>query len=619
MSLAGTSSPQATAPAASGEQAWSEAAWAAALLAVDPAGLGGVWVRAAAGPVRERWTAQLQQLLAPGAPVRRLPVHIADERLLGGLDLAATLQAGRPVAQRGLLAEADGGLVLVPMAERLAAGTAARLATALDTHVVGFERDGLGGRWPCRLAVVALDEGQGDDPAPAATLTERLALRVDLGALSLREAGEPAATPAQVQQARARLAQVEVPELMVRALCAAALQLGVDSLRASVAAVRAARAAAALAGRLQAGQDDARLAVALVLGPRATRLPAPAEEPQDAAPPPPPPAPPPADASAQPPCESDPPDGGALEELLVAAAQAVVSERWLAALRARERAHAGGRVGELSATPRGGRPMGARAGVPRDGARLNLMDTLRAAAPWQPLRRREAAQAACTPEEAAVPARALGARPAGARLRVRASDLRVSRLQQRAATATVFILDASGSSALHRLAEAKGAINLLLADCYVRRDQVGVIAFRGARAEVLLEPTRSLVRARRSLAALPGGGGTPLASALEAALRMAGQVRRAGTAPVLVLLTDGRANIARNGEPGRAAAEADALAAARLLRAQALTSLLVDTSPQPAPAARRLAIEMGATYRALPHAGAAELSAAVKALPRPSP
>jgi magnesium chelatase subunit D len=98
---------------------------------------------------------------------------------------------------------------------------------------------------------------------------------------------------------------------------------------------------------------------------------------------------------------------------------------------------------------------------------------------------------------------------------------------------------------------------------------------------------------------------------------MAGQVRRSGCAPVLVLLTDGRANIARNGEPGRAAAESDALAAARLLRAQALTSLLVDTSPQPAPAARRLAVEMGAAYRALPHAGAAELSAAVKALPRP--
>ncbi len=606
MNTAGASSPEAPPSAAQAEEdlAWADAAWAAALLAVDPSGLAGVWVRAGAGPVRERWTAQLLHLMPADAPTRRLPSHIADDRLLGGLDLPATLHAGRPVAQRGLLAEADGGLVLVPMAERMAAGTAARLAAVLDERAVGFERDGVSRRWPSRLAVVALDEGQGDDPPPPACLVDRLALRVDLSALALRHTGGPATSREAVAQARARLAQVEVPEPMVRALCAAALQLGVDSLRASVATVRATRAAAALEGRTQAGEDDARLAVRLVLGPRATRIPAeeagPQEEQEENAPPPPPPDPEPQTAQADRPPEDEQPEAAELEELLVAAAQAVVSERWLAALRTRERAQSAGRIGELSSTPRGGRPVGSRAGMPRGGVRLSLMDTLRAAAPWQPLRRRD--------QEARTPA---------PRLRVHASDLRVNRLQQRAATATVFVIDASGSSALHRLAEAKGAINLLLADCYVRRDQVGVIAFRGARAEVLLEPTRSLVRARRSLAALPGGGGTPLASALEAALRMAAQVRRSGCAPVLVLLTDGRANIARNGEPGRAAAEADALAAARLLRAQALTSLLVDTSPQPAQAARRLASEMGAVYRALPHAGAAELSAAVQALPRP--
>ena len=598
------------------DEAWSDAGWAAALLAVDPCGLGGVWVRAGAGPVRERWTAQLLHLLPPDAPVRRLPTHIADDRLLGGLDLAATLHTGRAVAQRGLLAEADGGVVLVPMAERMVAGTAARLAAVLDERAVGFERDGVSRRWPSRVAVVALDEGQGDDPAPPASLTDRLALRADLGALALRQTGDPVTTPGAVVQARERLPRVEVPEPVMRALCAAALQLGVDSLRASVAAVRAARAAAALAGRLEAAEEDARLAVRLVLGPRATRLPAEAvQEPPDAPPEPPETAePPPPSEQAEPPSDDDPLEPAELEELLVAAAQAAISERWLAALRARERAHAAGRVGELSASPRSGRPVGSRAGLPRGGARLSLMDTLRAAAPWQPLRRRpppgKDGATAHTSRASASPSR----QPT---LRVHASDLRVSRLQQRAATATVFVIDASGSSALHRLAEAKGAINLLLADCYVRRDQVGVIAFRGTRAEVLLEPTRSLVRARRSLAALPGGGGTPLASALEAALRMAAQVRRSGSAPVLVVLTDGRANIARNGQPGRAAAEADALAAARLLRAQSLTSLLVDTSPQPAQAARRLAAEMGAVYRALPYAGATELSAAVKALPRP--
>jgi magnesium chelatase subunit D len=123
------------------------------------------------------------------------------------------------------------------------------------------------------------------------------------------------------------------------------------------------------------------------------------------------------------------------------------------------------------------------------------------------------------------------------------------------------------------------------------------------------------VRAKRSLAGLPGGGGTPLAAGLEAALRLSMQVRRAGATPIVVLLTDGRGNIARDGTPGRAKAEVDALAMARQLRAARLTTLLVDTSPQPAPAAQRLALELAAHYRALPYAGAAALSAAVKTLP----
>lgn len=93
-------------------------------------------------------------------------------------------------------------------------------------------------------------------------------------------------------------------------------------------------------------------------------------------------------------------------------------------------------------------------------------------------------------------------------------------------------------------------------------------------------------------------------------------MRRSGATPIVVLLTDGRANITRAGEPGRAQAEADAIAMARQLRAARLTALVVDTSPQSAIAAQRLAAEMAAQYRALPYAGAQALTAAVQALPR---
>jgi magnesium chelatase subunit D len=165
---------------------------------------------------------------------------------------------------------------------------------------------------------------------------------------------------------------------------------------------------------------------------------------------------------------------------------------------------------------------------------------------------------------------------------------------------------------MHRLAEAKGAVELLLADCYVRRDQVALIAFRGDGATLLLPPTGSLLRAKRSLAGLPGGGPTPLAAGIEAAHGLAGSIRRAGRTPVITLLTDARANIARDGTGGRPRAEAEALETGRSLRATKVATLLVDTSPRPNPFARRLAEEMGARYVPLPYADAPMLSRAVR-------
>ena len=232
-----------------------------------------------------------------------------------------------------------------------------------------------------------------------------------------------------------------------------------------------------------------------------------------------------------------------------------------------------------------------------------MIETLRAAAPWQKLRQREAAMRALQPQPAGP-----GKAQASQRVYVRREDFHITRFKQLGQTTTLFVVDASGSSALNRLAEAKGAVELLLADCYVRRDRVSVLGFRGKTAELLLPPTRSLARAKRSLAGLPGGGGTPLATAIDAARELADLISRRGETPIIVLLTDGRGNIARDGSPGRARASEDALAAARQLRIAGLTCLLMDTSPQPQPMAQQLAREMGAAYVPLPYAGAHMLS-----------
>ncbi len=576
---------------------WADAVTAAGLFAVDPLGTAGIVLRAMAGPVRARWLEGLYRLLPPAMPVRRLPLHVADGRLLGGLDLAATLQSGRPVAERGLLAEADGGVVLAAMAERIGSSAAARLTAALDTGQVVLERDGLALRSPARFGVVALDEGLADDEQPPSGLIDRLGFRLDLTAVALRDALEPGPEPEEVSAARSLLAEVRVPDDIVEALCGAGLALGIASLRAPMLAVRVARAAAALDGRTIVTQDDAALAARLVLACRATQLPV-AE-------------PPPAeDESPEPPDETDRDDGDdddtpdldqPLEDMILAAAQAAMPLGLLARLRApgggRSRARSAGKAGALQASTLRGRPIGVRRGEPRAGARLNVVETLRAAAPWQGLRRQEwTAQG----------------QPVRRRIEVRKDDFRVTRFKRRSETTTIFVVDASGSAALHRLAEAKGAVELLLADCYIRRDQVALIAFRGRGADLLLPPTRSLVRAKRSLAGLPGGGGTPLAAGVDAATLLAEDVRRRGQTPALVFLTDARANIARDGAGGRPRAEEEALSAARRLAELGVSVLMVDTSPHGQPFAQRLAEAMRAHYLPLPRADAASVSAAVR-------
>lgn len=573
---------------------WRLAEIAAALIALDGASIGGVSLRAPAGLVREAWLARLSTLRG-GERSLRMPAGIGDARLLGGLDLTATLAMGRPVAERGLLAEADGGVVLVAMAERVEAATAAKLCAVLDAGAVTVERDGIALTVPSRFSIVALDEGIAADERPAAALTDRLALRLDLTALSHREIEAPAFDAGTIAAARDRIAAT-IDDETIACLCTAALALGIGSTRTALQAVKVARLAAALSGRDVVSPEDAALAAALVLASRATQLPAPSEEVDDQEQEP--------EQQAQPdspPSESEdqvvePPRD--LDDMVLEAAKAAIPAGLLAQLLAasgRTQARAAGRAGQFQKAARRGRIIGSKAGDLPGGAQLDVVETLRAAAPWQRLRRKEAAMAGRTG------------------LIVRREDFRIARYKQRSETATLFVVDASGSSALERLAEAKGAVRLLLAECYVRRDEVALIAFRKAQADLVLPPTRSLVAAERALAALPGSGATPLAIAIQAAMALADAVRRKGRTPALVFMTDGRANIDADGKPGRGKAQADALMAARGLRGAGLTAILIDTSPQPQPQAAELAAAMGGRYLPLPQADATGVSRAVGA------
>ncbi len=543
-----------TAPGVAAPDALHDALTAARLCAIEPR-LGGIVLKGG-GMLREAVLAELRIGLGPE---RRIPVNVDDDRLLGGIDLTATLAAGRPVRREGLLAEAAGGFVVLPMAERLSEAVAGRIAAAIDTG-------------EARFVTIAFDDGIEADARPPAALMERLAFHIDL------TEARPGAALSPVTVAD----HAEDTPGAIDALVTTAAALGIASARAPRFAMLAARAAARADGRTQVTDADLALAARLVLAPRATQWPA---EPEAAEAPPPPPEP----GDGQDETASDTPP---LDDLVLAAVLAALPPDLLAQVAAgksRQRARANG-AGERRLGHARGRPLGARAGMPGGGKRLSLIDTLRAAAPWQRLRGR------------------------GGRVLIRRDDLRIRRFEARAEALTIFAVDASGSSALARLAEAKGAVELLLAEAYVKRAEVALIAFRGTGAETLLPPTRSLTRARRSLADLPGGGGTPLAAGLNAARELAESARARGRTPFIVVLTDGRANIAANGGTVRAIAESDAASAARAIGVAGIAAAFVDISARPRPEGAMLAAAMRARYLALPRADAAAMHAAISAV-----
>lgn len=579
---------------------WQQADTVATLLAMAPDLFGGVCLRAAPGPIRDHWLTQLKARLHD-RPYRRIPSHVTEAHLLGGLNLAATLRSGRAVAERGLLAHCHGGIGVLAMAERCQAQTVAHICQALDRGEITVQRDGVHCSHPAQFSVVALDEGL-DAEHPATALTERLAFHIDLHSISIRDIDD--SEPLHIASAAEHYHHVALSAEHDVHIASAADALGVESPRAWIFAMRTARALAALAGRDSTTDDDIAGAIHLCLLHRATRLPQSADnQPPEQAP----------EEQNTPEQTSTRPDtehaadqsnssneknqqqaipDQILEATLAAIPNAIL-EQLKTQLRGKARSPSSGVAGALQRQLNRGRPVGVMPGDPRRGGRLSVIDTLRAAVPWQKLRQQTNSTH-------------------GAAIQIERGDFRLTRFQQRSQSTTVFVVDASGSAALHRLAEAKGAIELLLADCYVRRDEVALIAFRGESAELLLPPTRSLVRAKRALAGLPGGGGTPLASAIVMATELTDQIQRRGATPGLVFLTDGVANIARDGSKGREQASKDAQAAAQHLRHSQCKSIVIDTSPRAQHRAKTLAAALDARYVALPHADANRLKQAVQ-------
>lgn len=513
-------------------------------------------------------------------PFVELPLGCTEDRLVGSLDVQASMDQGKPVFEPGLLAKAHRGVLYIDDVNLLQDDLVSLLLTAVESGVNRVEREGLSVAHPCRPLVIATWNPEEGDLRPH--LVDRLAvsLSTDLqtvytnieeriiavdSTVNFAETPEASMEESQMEIsslqtqllfARESLDEVVITEDQLRRLAEEAARGQCEGHRAEVFAAKIARAHAALNGRDQCDAEDIKQGIKLAIVPRVRVAQSDAPPEEEMQPPPPPPPQEEEQGMEEDEVDEDEAEEDETEdnnddqneeeeeededqemeelpeEFMIDPEGAIVDDDLLKFSNKNKKQGRSGARSKIYSMDRG---RYVKAMLPKGGdtksGKIALDATLRTAVVFQKIRREEARKKR-KPEDLK-------------EVYVERSDIWVKKMARKAGALVIFIVDASGSMALNRMQNAKGAVLRLLESAYQSRDQVCLIPCRGIRADILVPPTSSVARASNSMQVLPCGGGTPLAHALQQAIMTASNAIKASDVGqvCIVSITDGRANV----------------------------------------------------------------------------
>jgi len=500
-------------------------------------------------------------------PVIDLPLGATEDRVVGSLNVERAIKEGIKALEPGILAACNRGILYIDEVNLLDDHVADVL---LDSAAMGInivEREGVSVAHPSRFILVGTMNPEEGEIRPQ--LLDRFGLQVSVAGIEDVEQRMQIAKMAdafdidpdgfagayqadqdrlkeQIRRARELLGKVTLSDDLLRTIAATCIELGVRTHRAEIVISRTAKTIAAFNGRTDASSEDVKKAMEMALAHRMRSRPFEPptlnrdrldkslekqqhEHHEQKSPP----------RGQQKPQqqkrqEEGHPDSQQNEREAASAQEQIfdigpaIDVRKMKLPRSRDRVMrrnvSGRRMKSLAARKRG---RYIRQRMPTGGRDIAIDATIRAAAPYQKSRTGKNA------------------------IKVKGEDIREKERTGRTSAMVLFVVDASGSmGAMQRMESAKGAVLSLLMDSYQKRDKIGMVAFKGRDAELILPPCSSVDLALSRLKDLPTGGKTPLSAGLSRGLQiLEGEMRKdEEIKPMMVLISDGRANVGMGGK-----------------------------------------------------------------------